>query len=167
MFEELFFRKGLINYSEKFGKGFAVIFSALVFGLVHMNLGQFIFAFGIGIVFGIIYLKTKDIKLTMILHFLNNSYSAILSILVMKNFVNEQFLERFSNLLFAVSLAILILGLLKFFKQNKEKLKLPKIKDLQKNLKEYKYILYDYTFIVSAVLIVVCFALTEKMLRSL
>ena len=103
----------------------------------------------------------------MILHFLNNSYSAILSILVMKNFVNEQFLEGFLNLLFAVSLAILILGLLKFFKQNKEKLKLSKIKDLQKNLKEYKYILYDYTFIVSIVLIIVCFALTEKMLRSL
>ena len=66
-----------------------------------------------------------------------------------------------------IILAILILGLLKYFKQNKEKLKLPKIKDLQKNLNEYKYILYDYTFIVSAVLIVVCFALTEKMLRSL
>lgn len=167
VFEELFFRKELINYSEKFGKGFAVIFSALVFGLVHMNLGQFIFSFGIGIVFGIIYLKTKDIKLTMILHFLNNSYSAILSILVMKNFVNEQLLEGVLNLLFAVSLAILILRLLKFFKQNKEKLKLIKIKDLQKNLKEYKYILYDYTFIVSIVLIIVCFALTEKMLRSL
>ena len=77
IFEELFFRKAVIDFSLKYGKKFALIFSALLFGILHMNLSQGLFAFIVGIIFGAIYLYTKDIKFTMFIHFINNGFAVL------------------------------------------------------------------------------------------
>ena len=60
IFEELLFRKAIIDYSKKNGKIFAVIISSIFFGLIHLNLSQFIFALLIGIVFGVIYVLSAS-----------------------------------------------------------------------------------------------------------
>ena len=54
IFEELFFRKALIDFTLPYGRNFALLFSSLLFGILHMNLSQGIFAFIIGLIFGII-----------------------------------------------------------------------------------------------------------------
>jgi hypothetical protein len=168
IFEELFFRKGLIDISEKFGKVFAVIMSALIFGLAHMNLGQFIFAFCLGIMFGIIYIQTKDIKLTMILHFINNGYATILEILYAANLLNENVFATIETVLLIIY-AIIVVGIISvYINKNKAniKLQMKNLKENSKSIGEYKYILYDYTFLISLVLIICCFAVNENMLRS-
>lgn len=64
---------------KKMRPGWAIVISALVFGLIHMNLWQAIPAFIIGVVLGYVYYKTGSLKLTMLMHCVNNTLSVILS----------------------------------------------------------------------------------------
>ena len=50
----------------------AITISAAVFGLIHGNLWQAIPAFLIGVVLGYVYYKTGSLKLTMLMHCVNN-----------------------------------------------------------------------------------------------
>lgn len=63
----------------KMKPGQAIAVSALVFGLIHMNLWQAIPAFIIGLILGYVYYKTGSLKLTMLMHCVNNTLSVILS----------------------------------------------------------------------------------------
>ena len=64
---------------KKMKPGWAIAVSALVFGLIHMNLWQAIPAFIIGVILGYVYYKTGSLKLTMLMHCVNNTLSVILS----------------------------------------------------------------------------------------
>ncbi|MBO4667103.1 MAG: CPBP family intramembrane metalloprotease, partial [Bacilli bacterium] len=75
--EELVFRKLLIDKIAPHGEGIAIVASALLFGLMHGNLGQFFLAFFLGIVFAIVYIKTRNIKYTMCLHFMINTVASL------------------------------------------------------------------------------------------
>lgn len=74
--EELMFRKMLIDRTYKYGEGISIVFSGLVFGLFHGNLNQFVYAFFLGVFFGFIYVKTKNIVYPIILHMLTNFLGA-------------------------------------------------------------------------------------------
>ena len=163
IFEELFFRKALIDFSRKYGKIFAIIVSAIIFGLAHMNLSQFIFAVLMGIIFGAIYIYSNDIKLPILLHFLNNGYVAFSNVLLTNGIINENFIEKFNLIIFLISIFILIIFIVNFIKNNKGRLKNIKLK--KEDICGYKYIFLDFTFLISLTLIVCCFALTEKILR--
>lgn len=71
--EEVLFR-GLIFESckERFGKGAALLLSALLFGAVHGIAVQVINAFVVGLILGYIYLKTRSLISVIILHAINN-----------------------------------------------------------------------------------------------
>ena len=75
--EEFIFRKLLIDKISTHGEGIAIITSAMLFGLMHGNLGQFFLAFFIGLVFATIYTKTRNIKYTMCLHFMINTIASL------------------------------------------------------------------------------------------
>ena len=71
--EELLFRGLLLdglckNYSERK----AIIVTALLFGIIHLNPWQFLTAFIIGLVTAYICIKTKSILLCIYLHLFNN-----------------------------------------------------------------------------------------------
>lgn len=73
--EELIFRKILLGkLLEKFSNRpiKAIVYSALIFGIVHLNIIQGVAAFGGGIILGLIYYYTKSIKATIFAHILNN-----------------------------------------------------------------------------------------------
>ena len=72
IFEELIFRKLVLDRIGSFGETPAVLCSALIFGLAHQNAGQFFLAFLLGILFARIYLHTGKIVYTMLLHFMIN-----------------------------------------------------------------------------------------------
>lgn len=74
--EELMFRRLLLDRLRPYGDAFAVLASALAFGLLHGNLSQFFYAFGLGCVFGYVALRTGCIFQVMILHALINALSA-------------------------------------------------------------------------------------------
>ena len=69
--EELIFRGFCLRTLQKHGKAFAIIVSAVLFGLFHMNLPQGIFAAAVGIVLGYVAMEYSIIW-SMILHMVNN-----------------------------------------------------------------------------------------------
>lgn len=78
LLEELIFRGAIMGSLLKFGKGFALFTSALIFGLVHGNLEQIPFAFMVGLVLGFAVLETESIWTGVVIHFLNNLLSVVL-----------------------------------------------------------------------------------------
>lgn len=80
--------RGLLNYehTDKEGRkvrgikpGWAIAVSALIFALIHGNPWQAIAAFSLGMLFGYVYYRTGSIKLTMLMHCVNNTFAVILS----------------------------------------------------------------------------------------
>ena len=78
VFEEFAFRKVIYGHMRKHGKIIAAVFSSMLFGLMHQNFTQGIFAFGMGLLMCYVYEKTGRIICTMLLHFLNNAISVLL-----------------------------------------------------------------------------------------
>lgn len=76
--EEIMFRRLILDRLRPYGDAFAVLASALAFGLMHGNLSQFLYAFTLGCVFGYVALRTGRIWYTILLHALINSISALL-----------------------------------------------------------------------------------------
>lgn len=70
--EELIFRKVMCDRLLPLGEGYAVLISALIFGLVHGNLYQFFYAFLTGMLFSAVYIKTGRIRYTVIYHMIIN-----------------------------------------------------------------------------------------------
>ena len=81
--EELIFRKALIDGLSRYGEGAAVFASGLVFGLAHGNFSQCFYAFGLGLAFGYIYVKSGKIHLTILPHAALNCISVLMSKLVL------------------------------------------------------------------------------------
>jgi hypothetical protein len=77
--EEVIFR-GIIlkGFLKNYSPTKAIIWSAVLFGLVHMNPWQFMSATGIGLVMGWLYWKTDSIIPGIILHFVNNLSASLI-----------------------------------------------------------------------------------------
>lgn len=73
--EEFAMRCCSLQLLKKYGTGFAVFAVSIVFGLLHGNVIQFIFAFLIGIVLAVVTVKTENILPAIFIHALNNSMS--------------------------------------------------------------------------------------------
>ena len=81
LFEEWLCRgmilRGLLH--SKVRPVWAIVISAAFFAIIHMNPWQAVPAFVFGCLFGYVYYRTGSLKLTMLMHFTNNTMSLILS----------------------------------------------------------------------------------------
>ena len=68
IFEELLFRKFMIDRTIRHGEFISCALSGIMFGLWHGNFQQFFFAFFIGVMFAFVYIRTGNIIYTMIMH---------------------------------------------------------------------------------------------------
>ena len=68
--------RGLLT---KIKPAWAIVISALFFALIHMNPWQSLNAFIIGVVMGIVYYRTGNLFLTMLIHFVNNGFAVIMT----------------------------------------------------------------------------------------
>lgn len=82
IFEELIFRKLLIDRTIKYRGTISVLLSGLLFAFFHGNLNQFFYAFLLGGFFAIIYIKTGQIKYTIGLHMIINFIGSVVSLFV-------------------------------------------------------------------------------------
>ena len=69
--------RGLLGTKMK--PAWAIVVSALFFAFIHLNPWQAIPAFLLGSLFGYVYYKTGSLKLTMLMHFANNTFSLVMS----------------------------------------------------------------------------------------
>ncbi len=122
IFEELFFRgaiEGSILRSYR-NPAVGIIVSALIFGLIHANPAQVVFAFLFGIILGFIYYRTKSITLPIILHFINNTVSVILSIMYPEYETLTDILGKSTMTILAIiSLFVFIIAIRFFIKDTK------------------------------------------------
>lgn len=79
VFEEIIFRKLLIDRVIKYGEGLSILLSGLAFGLFHGNLNQFFYAFLVGSFFAFLYVKTGQLKYPVILHMAVNFFGSIVA----------------------------------------------------------------------------------------
>ena len=77
--EEIVFREAVIGQLIRHGehRWVAIVFSALCFGISHLNPAQIPFAAIMGLVLGVVYVRTHSIVFTSIVHILNNAISVI------------------------------------------------------------------------------------------
>lgn len=147
IFEEILFRKVMLDSAKKHGTKFAIIFTAIMFGLIHMNIPQAVNAMFIGIIFAYITIKTGTIIPAIILHFINNGTQALLMInennLIMSNIINYGYIS-----LVIIGAVLLLSKILK----NKHELKL---KEENKSNIGLKTILSNYYMIVLVLFFVV------------
>ena len=162
IFEEILFRKGLINLTKGLGEKFAIMISSIVFAICHLNVTQGIFAFLMGLILGTIYVKTNKMRYNIIIHTLNNGYAALSVIFV---FNNSLYGYLILNILIII---ILVFSAFVFIKECirkikcKEKILILTGKILPKNI---KYMFTDFTFVIGSLLMILAFIVTEAMLK--
>ncbi len=113
--EEFAMRGAVMGALKKYGDGFAIITSALIFGLMHGNLVQIPFAFILGLFFGFAVIKTGSIWTAVIIHFLNNLFSISFDYIL--SGTNGAFVW-FSNIFYFV--VLLATGFVGFYLYNKK-----------------------------------------------
>ncbi len=83
--EEFVVRGVTMQPLRKYGDKFAIIMSAIFFAVMHGNMLQLPYTFVGGLILGYLAIKTKSMWPPMVLHFVNNFYSAVV-LIVSDNF---------------------------------------------------------------------------------
>ena len=117
IYEEIIFRGILLKgMAKKINPIIALVVSALLFALVHLNIPQGINAFLLGLVIGFIYLKTGSIYLSIFAHFINNFLALSLSSLF--TLIEGKYAMGIHGMFFIVGVILLVIAS-KGYKQNK------------------------------------------------
>ena len=96
--EELLFRKFIIDRTVQFGEKTAILFSGLSFGLFHMNLYQFFYAFGIGVLLAYIYIRTGKVRYSIFLHVGVNLIGSVLVPFLLRQSDYMEFMKKISSM---------------------------------------------------------------------
>lgn len=155
--EEFLFRGVLLGILRKYGESFAVVTSALLFGLMHHNFVQLPFAFVGGLVFGYITIYTGSIVPAMIVHFANNLFSCIFSAL--PKYIGNAYSEIIYG---TVVVAALLLGIYSVYRLSKSDEKLLRFSKrtstpysglIQTEKEKYRYFFQSFGIIAFTVLL--------------
>ncbi|MCH5296254.1 MAG: CPBP family intramembrane metalloprotease [Ruminococcus sp.] len=110
--EEFAFRGVVMGTLRKYGDSFAIISSAVLFGLMHGNISQIPFAFILGLIFAFVDCKTNSILPSIIIHFLNNFYAVMMDIFQESYAISN---KRFYIIYLLLVAILCILGTISFF----------------------------------------------------
>ena len=72
LMEEFACRGIMLGALKKYGEGFALVTSAVMFGIMHGNFEQMPFAFLVGLVLGFVAIKSDSLLIVMAIHAFNN-----------------------------------------------------------------------------------------------
>ena len=95
--EELVFRGMICKRLLALGEGFAVVFSGVFFAMLHGNLYQLFYAFTLGCLFGLIYVKTGKVIYTIIYHVFINFMGTVVTTIINKYVRLEEVVELLSD----------------------------------------------------------------------
>lgn len=98
--EELIFRKVIIDRMSAYGAPVAALMSAMVFGLVHGNIQQYFYAFAVGLFFAFIYLRTGNIRMTILMHMCVNFFGGFVPSMLLRIIDTDELtntLKRLAN----------------------------------------------------------------------
>ena len=79
--EEVLCRAAGTGVLKNFNPWAAVFLSAYAFGMMHGTIQQIPFAFALGIILGMVYIKTGNLLYPILFHFVNNAWACVLTYL--------------------------------------------------------------------------------------
>ena len=100
--EELLFRGMVLSAIKPYSESGAILISALFFGIMHQTPYQFFYATAMGIVIGVVYVKTGSIWSCVLLHFTNNFFS------VLQSFLLSVFSKELGEAIYYISVGCII-----------------------------------------------------------
>ena len=114
--EEMIFRGIVMQSLRRFGDVFAIVASALIFGIFHLNLIQMPYAFIMGLCMGYFVIRTGSLWVGIITHFINNAASVAFEFAYPYMTVEAYYLANLIyNLVFSVlAIVAIILVLIKY-----------------------------------------------------
>lgn len=92
----------------------AIVISALIFAIAHFNMTQGLMALMMGLLFGWVYYRTRNIWLCVFGHALNNTTSSILDIIFDNNFVDVDMTASQEPASLLVNILVLVGGIALF-----------------------------------------------------
>ena len=124
IFEEILFRKLLIDKCIKYGVRTSILISAIIFAFFHGNLNQFFYAFFLGAFFAYVYIQSGKITYTIILHIIVNLMGSVASLIFSQSLINLQYYPNPIDLLISIGyisiiVTFLIIGIIGLFKYGK------------------------------------------------
>lgn len=125
IYEELLFRGILLRrFTLRWSPQKSIIISSIIFGIIHLNPINVVFAFALGCVLGYAYLKTKNIFVPMLLHsfsnflaFLQYVYTNQTAELDLPSTEEAQRELLMNGVLFIVLAVVIVILLVKYYKR--------------------------------------------------
>lgn len=111
VFEELIFRKMIVDKTVRYGEKVAIVLSGILFGLFHANFSQFFYALFLGMFLAFIYIRTNNVKYVIILHAMINFVGTFLGGLIIKWSTETGAALIVASILSYVILAIIVSGI--------------------------------------------------------
>ena len=72
-------RKQIIDHIRQYGERPAILLSALAFALFHTNMFQLFYTFGLGLIFGYVYVRTSRLRYSLLMHMIINFNGGIVA----------------------------------------------------------------------------------------
>ncbi len=105
--EEYLFRGVVLTNLLPYGRTSSILISSVLFGLMHQNPAQMLYATVAGIVLGLVYLRTRSIWGGVLIHFFNNLLSVIEQMIVDRK--SEEVADMICSL---IEFAVISIGVL-------------------------------------------------------
>ena len=115
--EEFFYRGFVMKSFSKVSQRFGILMSAFFFGIAHLNISQFVFAFAVGIFMGFIDTKHNSLIPSILVHFACNFIGTFASVIELY-FSTDSTIYNFANYFIIGLVLIGIIMLVKFCKNN-------------------------------------------------
>lgn len=148
--EEFAMRGAVMGILRKFGDGFAILTSGILFGLIHGNFEQIVFAAFIGAVLGFVTIKSGSLWTAVLVHSVNNM------IFVCNHYISEKMGTEISNgiyfVILFVSLAVGIIGIYLFAKTGKDAFKLKKAELVSREKDRYLWFFTTPVIVIAIIL---------------
>lgn len=119
LFEETFFRGGMQNLLSRWFKGpwAAIIFTSIIFSLIHLSFYGFLVRFALGMVLGFIFYYSRSLWLNILFHFLFNGIQVTMLYIMTMNGVKDKNVEDNFPLWMGAIALLLLLYLFKIYKR--------------------------------------------------
>lgn len=150
--EEFACRGVVLGSLRKYGDGFAILVSAILFGAMHGNFEQMPFAFLVGLVLGFVTVQSGSIWIAILIHGFNNGISVIFDYFLGNISVDIQ------NVIYTIFLcSTLLLSIFAFFLlKNKDKAYIFKAPDKKTESTEKQKYKWFFTGALIIIYLVIC-----------
>lgn len=156
VYEELIYRGFAMSVGKKYGKVFAIVISAVLFGVMHMNVPQAVFAFMMGILLGYVAME-YSVGWAIGFHLINNGFGEGFV------FLTKNLSENIQTILYYSIVGIFALGGVICLLKNRKAI----AEYIAQNKPEKKSYLYAFTTVGMIIFIVGCIALGFMFIETL